>query len=132
MAKTHHYRCPDCGKLCSVPWDAAWCTHHEQVQPHPPSWHESGWTRMLPITQVDSTELPPEASLWYVVESRNPYGYPNNEIPGDDKRTSKVIAGPMPELEAYYFADEQVRDEGIAEHCHSFRPIPGDLVKDYG
>ena len=131
--KTHHFRCPTCGKLCSVPWDAAWCTHHETTQPRPPAYLDMDWTRMLPITRVDSEDLPADADVWYVIEQRNNYGYPNNEIPGEDKRTWKVVAGPLSQADAYEYARVALRDiidgRKVSDYTHYFTPLPADLVK---
>jgi hypothetical protein len=86
---------------------------------------------MLPITRVDTGPLPDDADDWYVIEQRNPFGYPNNEIPGEDKRTLKVIAGPLSRMGAdSYIKTSTVRDD-VPRHIHSFRVLPGDLVKSY-
>lgn len=125
----NHFSCQSCGRLCSVPWEAAWCMHHERTLPHPPEWVDSDWERMLPVTNVETATLPPEAEEWYVTESRNPYGYPNDEIPGDDKATWKVIAGPLSREDAYALAESHPRDD-VPAHIHSFRALPGDLIED--
>ena len=134
MNKIYHYRCPKCGRLCSVPWKAAWCTHFETAQPSEPEYEDFEWARMLPIVRVDTEDLPPEADEYYVVEQRNNYGYPNDEIPGEDKRTWKVIAGPLSRQAAYKLAENHPRDEiegkTVPPHVHYFRVIPGDLKHD--
>ncbi len=128
--KINHFRCPTCGRLYSVQWPAAWCPHHDSssIQPAPPEWIEADWTRMLPVTRVDSIELPPEADEWYVIEQRNRYGYPNNEIPGTDKREWKKVAGPMSKEDAYAYAESAPRDD-VPRHVHYFSLRPGDLMK---
>lgn len=125
----NHFSCATCGRLCSVPWDAAWCLHHENVQPQPPDYVDTDWERMLPVTSVETTPLPPEAEEWYVIEQRNPYGYPNNEIPGEDKATWKVIAGPLPREGAYAIVESHPRDD-VPRHVHYFRALPKDLIAD--
>jgi len=122
-----HFSCPTCGRLCSVPWDAAWCLHSETVQPRPPEWLDSNWERMRPVTDVTMRALPEKSDEWYVMEFRNPYGYPNNEIPGKDKVFQKVIAGPLLREDAYALAKSQPRDK-VPPHIHYFRTIPGDLI----
>jgi hypothetical protein len=62
-----HFACPNCLRLTTKMWDAAWCAcvHAADVQAFVPSDEggELAWTRMI--------EVPPEAIVEFMSRGRN-------------------------------------------------------------
>lgn len=128
MRDFENFQCPTCGRLTSVPWKAAWCTHGGSTfTPNPPNHESTGWVRMVPVASVVPGVLPEGHDEWVVMEQRNPYGYPDNKLPEGACRL-RIVSVPMPREEAYAQARRQPTDPGIADHCHWFSAVPRDLA----
>lgn len=131
----NHFGCPHCGRLTSVPWNAAWCLHADNFSAHPPYSAETDWVRMVPVKSVVYGELPAEAKLWVVIEQQNSFSRPEGEVERpEDKWDTRLRSEPLEREAAYAEADRLTKAEkrpGWPSHGHSFNARPLDLAPVY-